>query len=167
MTMVGTIEIKNGARQIAMWLKNATVGSFITMRHEYAKCKFCPKRLKDSSNKYIGPVYVVGVVTKKVMPGSDEEKQLKREDLREFPHYQNTHTFCRVDWKWIGIKGDLRQNTQNFLNKICQPTLVWICKDNSKQYADETTAASSKTYGKMQLSLCSGDFPDVFDQSKY
>eukprot|EP00956_Cyclotella_meneghiniana_P024682 scaffold49887_cov71-Cyclotella_meneghiniana.AAC.2 len=44
---------KNGARQVAMWLKNATVGSFVIMRHEYGKCKLCPKRLKDDNNKYM------------------------------------------------------------------------------------------------------------------
>jgi len=31
-----------GSNQTALWLKNASVGSFIIMRHEYGKCQFCP-----------------------------------------------------------------------------------------------------------------------------
>ena len=162
---IGWTESNSGARQVAMWLKDATVGSFVIMRHEYGKCKLCPKRLKDDNNKYIGPVYVIGVITKKVMPGSQEEKHLAQEDLKEYPH----HTYCRVDWKRMGRKADLSKSTQSYLNKICQPTLSWICKDSSKKYADEATAESIKQdlWDNASIHISSRDFSDVFDESLY
>eukprot|EP00956_Cyclotella_meneghiniana_P024681 scaffold49887_cov71-Cyclotella_meneghiniana.AAC.1 len=103
------------------------------------------------------------------MPGSQEERKLARDDLRELPLHYNTHTFCRVDWKWMGRKSDLSNSTQNYLNKICQPTLAWICKDSSKQYADEATAQSVKQdlWENASIRISSRDFPDAFNQSMY
>jgi hypothetical protein len=69
-------ERSSAARQVAMWLKQAAVGSFVIMRHEYPKCRFCPEWLKDENGEYIGPVYMIGVITKKIIPRSDEEKGL-------------------------------------------------------------------------------------------
>lgn len=69
-------------RQVAMWLKNATVGSFVVMRHEYPNCQYCPKRLKDENGKYIGPVYVIGVVKRWYLLALQKKKKLPRNSVR-------------------------------------------------------------------------------------
>lgn len=138
------------ASQVAMWLKRIDIGSFIVMRHEYGNCDYCPNWLKRRDGrgnvKYIGPVYVIGVVTKKIMPCSEEENlaigQMKGK-LKGIPQRcQPVHNLCLVDWKRIGYKQDLKQETQTYLNRICQPTVVNICADSEKVYKDGATSDS-------------------------
>ena len=110
-----------GASQTAMWLLNARVGSFVIMRHEYPNDKFCPKRLKDENGKYIGPVYVIGVITKKVVPWSGEERDISDNKMAEFSnHHWGIHNLCRVSWKRMGYKKSLKEETQSYINHVCQ-----------------------------------------------
>lgn len=121
---------KDGARQTALWLKDATVGSFILMRHEYPNCGFCPRRLKDESGEYIGPVYVLGIITKKVVPWSEEEREIADNRAAEFSkHHWEINNICRVRWEKMGYKKSLKKSTIDYINKICQPTLQRISND--------------------------------------
>jgi hypothetical protein len=138
------------ASQVAMWLKRIDVGSFIVMRHEYGNCDYCPNWLKrrdgDGNVEYIGPVYVIGVVTKKIMPCSDEEDlaigQMEGK-LKGIPQRcQPIHNLCLVDWKRIGYKRDLKKETQTYLNRICQPTVANICSNSDKVYTCGATSES-------------------------
>ena len=44
----------------------------------------------------------------------------------------------------MGLKYDLKEETQKYINRICQPTVVVvnICKDFEKVYTDGATADS-------------------------
>jgi hypothetical protein len=96
---------KWGASVTAKWLKLATVGSFVILRHEYPGCPFCPKRLINADGKYIGPVYVIGVITKKVMPWSEEERDIVENEMGDFSRSRwPIHTVCRVKWMKMGLK---------------------------------------------------------------
>ncbi|KAL9190424.1 hypothetical protein ACHAXT_007635 [Thalassiosira profunda] len=125
------------ARILAMWLKNAVVGSFIIMRHEYPKCQFCPDWLKDEWGAYNGPVYVIGVVTKTIQPVSAREKEIAGQLSDPF-----SYNFCLVDWKRMGRKDDLQDETKSYIRQICQPTVAMICKNRKKIYDGGATAES-------------------------
>lgn len=155
-----------GASQTAMWLKNATVGSFVIMRHEYPKCQFCPGRLKDESGKYIGPVYVIGVITKKVVPWSAEERAIAENRMSEFSnHHWDIHNVCRVSWRRMGYKKTLKEETQNYMNHVCQPTLQRICDDFKKVYTGGATSESIRRdlWANATIPIRSDEFPDKFD----
>jgi len=135
------------AGQVAMWLKRVEVGSFVLMRHEYAKCHYTPDWLRERSEasgnlEYIGPVYMIGVVTRKVKPYSAEEDYIVSQMLPidniagPIPH------LCLVDWKRMGFKDYLKEETQKYINRICQPTVVNICNDFEKVYTDGATSDS-------------------------
>ncbi|KAL7535409.1 hypothetical protein ACHAXR_006474 [Thalassiosira sp. AJA248-18] len=136
--LVHTNGEEHGASQTALWLKNATVGSFVIMRHEYPKCQFCPRRLKDPNGKYIGPVYVIGVITKKVVPRSAEEKDISENKMSEFSnHYWGIHNVCRR-----------------------------ICDDFEKTYAGGATSKSIRQdlWTNATIPIRSDEeFPDKFD----
>ena len=159
-----------GASQTATWLKQASVGSFVVMRHEYVKCKFCPGRLKDQiSGKYIGPVYVIGVITKKVVPWSAEERDIADNRMGEFSnHYWDIHNVCRVSWRRMGYKKDLNKATQSYINHVCQPTLVRVCEDFDKVYTGGATSRSIREnlWMNATIPITSNEFADKFDYRK-
>ena len=133
----------SAAGQVAMWLKRCIPGSFIVMRHEYERCHYCPKWLKErtdasDNSQYIGPVYIIGVVTRKIKPYSDEEAFVNT----QMRYFKGIPHLCLVDWKRIGYKRDLKDETQKYINRICQPTVVNICNDFEKVYTDGATAQS-------------------------
>lgn len=137
----------SGAGQVATWLKRVKVGSFVVMRHEYEKCPFTPEWLKirdESSGKleYIGPVYIIGVVTRKIKPYSEEEAYVQKEMLPCDSHDEPLPSLCLVDWKRIGYKDDLKKETNHYINRICQRTVVNICNDFEQVYTDGATATS-------------------------
>ena len=132
-----------------MWLKRVKVGSFVVMRHEYERCRYTPKwlRLKQRNEtsgtlEYTGPVYIIGIVTRKIKPHSDEERQVQKQILPNHSYEGTLPNVCLVDWKRIGLKCDLKEETQKYINRICQPTVVNICNDFEKVYTDGATAAS-------------------------
>ena len=148
-----------------MWLKMATVGSFVVMRHEYAKCPHCPKRLKNEHGKYIGPVYVIGVIKKKVTLGSAEEEDIADKLLQKSSCPKRyLYNFCLVEWKRMGMKSDLQKATKKYLNVICQPTIARICNEPGKTYSSGATSDSvhQDLWEKANISICSGDFSDDF-----
>ncbi len=150
-----------GASQVALWLKNATVGSFVIMRHEYEECPFCPKRLFDADGKYIGPVYVIGVITKKVVPWSEEEWDIENNKMGEFTRNRHPiHTVCKIDWKLMGFKDDLEDSTKRYMNRICQPTLQQICKPE-KVFNSERIRYDLWAHAEIEIS--SDEFPDRFE----
>ena len=100
------------------------------MRHEYPKCPFMPNRLIDIEGRYIGPVYVIGVVTH--LPAQTYEdimisisQSIPRLDI---PEQQDEVAYCRVKYLWMGKKNDLDKSTQNYIGKVCQPTIANICQ---------------------------------------
>ena len=120
---------KSAARQVAMWTKQVKKGSFIIMRHEYPKCKFCPEVLKSSDGVYHGPVYVLGIVTHVIPAWSQEEDRMAARLCTDWP----MGNICKIDWKWLGKKDDLEKETQDYLGKICQPTVANICQLKKKR----------------------------------
>ncbi|KAL9182966.1 hypothetical protein ACHAXT_004245 [Thalassiosira profunda] len=154
--------------QVALWLKDATVGSFVVMRHEFPECPFTPSRLKPNG-KYIGPVFVIGVITQKILPGSTHEKRIKNKHMGEYKRH-NTHTFSLVDWRWMGTKATLQEETKRYINSVCQPTINRMCQDPRKEYK---CAATGETYTgesvrrdlweNATMPIRPEEFPDVFD----
>ena len=156
------------ACQVAMWLKDATVGSFIIMRHEFPTDPFCPANL-EKNGKYIGPVYVIGVITKKIMPGSTEERDIQLNRLSEFNrHSTRIHSFCLVEWRRMGIKATLKEETKKFINAVCQPTINRMCQDSNKVYKSGATGESIRRnlWENATMPIRSEDFPDVFDVAR-
>ena len=154
---------EEGASQTAMWLKDASVGSFIMMRHEYPKCKFCPQRLKNDRGEYIGPVYVIGIITKKIVPWSAEERDISDNKTAEFSkHHWGMHNICRVKWRRMGLKTSLKDSTQNYINHICQPTLQRICHDFAKTSHQEIRR---DLWTNATIRIRSNDFPERFQHA--
>lgn len=145
---------EDGARQVAMWLKDATVGSFVIIRNEYEKCPFRPAKLKD-----LRKVYAIGVVTKVVKPFSEEEKQIATERLRELPI---TQSFCLVSWEKLGMKESLLPNSQSYINKICQPTLAKILQPGKKW--EKYSAIRRDLWDNATIPISPADFLDSFDR---
>ena len=151
----------SSARQVALWLHKAVVGSFVIMRQEYGNCPFLPAFLKDNLQRYIGKVYVIGVITRQIQLGSAEEDQVARDRLNEFHQVfdsYNINKFCLVSWQRMGMKKDLEQNTQKYINAVCQPTLQQICKRSSHD------AIRRDLWDKASIIIGPDDFPDVHDQ---
>ena len=151
----------SSARQVALWLHKAVVGSFVIMRQEYGNCPFLPTFLKDNLQRYIGKVYVIGVITRKIQLGSAEEDQVARDRLNEFHQVfdsYNIDKFCLVSWQRMGMKKDLEQNTQKYINAVCQPTLQQICKRSSHD------AIRRDLWDKASIIIGPDDFPDVHNQ---
>ena len=151
----------SSARQVALWLHKAVVGSFVIMRQEYGNCPFLPTFLKDNLQRYIGKVYVIGVITRKIQLGSAEEDQVARDRLNEFHQVfdsYNIDKFCLVSWQRMGMKKDLEQNTQKYINAVCQPTLQQICKRSSHD------AIRRDLWDKASIVIGPDDFPDVHNQ---
>jgi hypothetical protein len=146
-----------------MWLKNA-VGSFVIMRHEYPKCPFCPKRLFNDGN-YIGPVYVIGVITKKVVPWSKEEWDIENNKMGDFSRGRYPiHTVCMVSWKRMGYKKSLHKSTREYMGQVVQPMLQQICKHTGKVYAGDGTSESIRRdlWTNATIPISSDEFPDRF-----
>lgn len=144
----------HSSRQVALWLKDATVGSFIIMRHEFHRCPFIPSKLKVNG-KYIGPVYVIGVVTKKVKPGSAEERSIQDNQMSEFNRdYHNIHSFCKVEWQRMGMKDTLDDSTKKYMNAVCQPTINRMCQDLSKEYKSGATGEAEEKSMGANASIC-------------
>ena len=79
------------------------------------------------------------MVTRKIRPYSVEEEEVSSATTLDYDLLSN---FCLVDWKRIGYKQDLKQETRNYLNRICQPTVVNICDKPEKVYKDGATSES-------------------------
>ncbi|GFH47127.1 hypothetical protein CTEN210_03602 [Chaetoceros tenuissimus] len=156
-----------GAPQVALWLKCASVGDFVMMRHEYSNCPCLPSKLRNrNNNRYIGPVYVLGVITEVVKTNSDEEEYIARNDLGEF-RYEDGWTyvtkFCRVDWKLMGFKANLQKSTQTYINRICQSTLNEIAKQGKAWPKLETDWESvrSDLWNNATMEISPADFNEV------
>ena len=147
---------EEGASQTAMWLKDASVGSFVMMRHEYPKCKFCPQRLKNNRGEY-------RIITKKVVPWSAEERDISDNKAAEFSkHHWGMHNICRVKWRRMGCKTLLKDSTQTYINHICQPTLQRICHDFAKVSHQEIRR---DLWANATIRIRSNDFPERFQHA--
>lgn len=120
---------RSWAQQLGTWLQCATEpGCFIIMRHEYKNCPFVPAGLKDNGGSFIGPVYAIGQVTKAGLIDPSETQNLQLHLYENFPFMQwNSNSPVKVHWKWMGLKSNLQEPTQRYLNYICQPTVAKIC----------------------------------------
>jgi hypothetical protein len=153
-----------GATATATWLKKATVGSFVIMRHCYPKCKFCPKRLFVDGS-YIGPVYVIGIITKKVLPWSEEERHIADINMGAFTRNRwPVHNFCRVSWEKMGYLNELNEPTKKYLSKVVQPTLQQICENAEKRFDGGGTSDSIRRdlWKHAKVKISSEEFPDQF-----
>ena len=150
--------------QAAMWLKNVSIGSFVIMLHHYPKCQYCPQRLFENG-KYIGPVYVIGVVKKKVAPGSIEEKTVAARVSKTSSCKQKwLNNFYMVDWQRMGIKSNLSASTRSYLVSICQPTVQCICSKPGRSSSGATSESVKRDLWKnANISICSDDFDDDFN----
>lgn len=163
---------KTDAQQVALWLSTAKVGSFVIMRHEYSKCLFMPDRLKDLDGKYIGQVYVIGVITKIIEPGTVEEERISTHRLREFADEFNMHSFCLVSWQKMGFKNDLSDTTKRYVSKVCQKSVNLIAEYGKAPYTIKTTPEKVRRDLRKNATtpISPADFPERFDyetRSKY
>lgn len=155
------------ATQIALWLTQANVGSYVLMRQEYKDCPFLPQRLKNNEDKYIGPVYVLGCVTKVVEPNSAEERSIARS--LGIPLDWNTHTFCRVNFDRMILKRNLKKSTTLYISKVCQKTLCKICPEGKAWPNLKTDSATVRAdlWDNANIPIGSNDFLDVFSAAEY
>ena len=119
-------EAVSGARQMALWLTNVSVGSWIMIRHEIKNCPYRPKMLQRADGTYAGPVYVLGEVTAIFDPFSEEDKEIHQRIPELEPIFSNS--YCRVRFNKMGRKDALSPATQKYISAICQPTLAHICE---------------------------------------
>ena len=128
------------------------------MRHEYGQCTFCPQRLKDNNGKYVGKVYVIGVITKRVSPGSLEEKAITEVLIKWGCPQRYLYNFCLVEWKRMGMKTDLSGETQRYLNSVCVPTIARICNKTG----DKQRLIRQDLWERATMTICPNEF-DVSD----
>lgn len=150
--------VRHKAAQTAMWLKNVIVGLFVIMRHEYPNCKYCPRRLKGESGRYIGPVYVIGVITRKIVPSSAEERDIVENRMVEFSKGE-IYNACMVSWERMGHKKSLKESTQKYINHVCQPALMRICHDTDKAHHQNIR---EDLWMNATIPISCNDFPDQF-----
>ena len=112
---------------------------------------------------------MIGIVTKKVIPWSGEERELADKRCSEFSnHYWDIHNVCRVSWRRMGYKKSLKEETQQYINHVCQPTLQRICDDFDKKYEGGATSESIRRdlWTNATIPIRSADeFSDVFDHT--
>lgn len=156
------------AGQVALWLTQAKVGSYVVMRHEYKNCPFLPRRLKDDEGKYIGEVYVLGRVTKVVEPNSGEERSITA-SLRFPGDYEYfAHTFCRVRFDRMILKSTLQRSTTRYISKICQRTVCKICDGSAwPELKTDSTTVRADLWDNANIQISGDDFDDVFSESFY
>ena len=157
-----------GAGQMARWLNDAKVGSFVIIRHEYNKCPFLPAKLTDAAGKYIGPVYVIGVVTKVVKIGSMEEKRIAGEKIPELDDISNTGCFRLVSWKKMGMKSSLKKGSVDYIDHAVQPTVSRALFKSGLKYKSGSTTESIRRdlWENATISISSADFPKQYDSFK-
>jgi len=142
---------------------DAKVGSYIVMRHEVKNCRYLPNRLKDEAGKHIGPVYVIGRIVEVCVPYSDKDKRLadRLAKLNDFhTRLPYLHNFKRVRWSRMGMKEKLSKSTQNYINKICQPTLARICQKGKKGSFDADQVRRD-LWDNAEFTVAPEDFKDV------
>ncbi|KAL7573450.1 hypothetical protein ACA910_013765 [Epithemia clementina (nom. ined.)] len=141
-----TYNVSAASRQVALWFTEARVGTFVMLRHEYAKCPYLPKRLKVTNNSsgYMGKVYVIGVITRLVPLGSLEEKDIVQRELHDLQCRIPTslQTFARVHWFKMGYKANLKPSTQKYLTAVCQSTMTRICQPGKQWCSDKTQCST-------------------------
>lgn len=146
------------AGQVATWLREVKVGSYILLRHEYENCPWLPTRLKDDSGNYIGKVYVLGRVTQVVEPNSDEERAI----AASLPEIDDEwcHTFCRVSFDKMLLKENLQPATTNYISKICQKTLSKICCEGGswQKLGTNATRVRNDIWDNATIPISSQDF---------
>ena len=101
------------AGQIAMWLTQVEVGSVLVMRHIYKGCQRTPAPLM-AQGKYIGPVFVLGVVTERLEPQSSEDQWLSKRVVDQGGRKRDK--FFRVSWQKMGLIDELNSSTRRFIN---------------------------------------------------
>jgi hypothetical protein len=150
------------ARQVAQWLIDVKVGSYIVMRHTYKECPCIPNKLKDGSGVYIGPVYVVGVVTQIVEPNSAEDRAIAKQILEVEDKWN--HSYYRVGFCKMGIMASLQPETISYISKICQPTLQRICQGDKSWPRLGTNSKEVRTdlWTNAVMDISKNDFPDRF-----
>ena len=140
----------------------------VYIRHEYYNCPYLPKfLLKEDGVTYKGPVYVIGVITRIVRPGSREEREIAETKLGNF--YRSglrLCNFCEVSWQRMGMKWDLKEETKNYIRACCPPTLVQICQ-NPEQRCKKSSLTHYDIrfdlWQKATIPIGPNDFPEVFD----
>ena len=157
---------KSATSQVTLWLHDMKVGSFVIMRHEYENCPFLPESLKDDNGRYIGKVYVIGVITRTIQPGSEDEKKIAEERISElFLSGWNTNNFCEVSWQRMGMKDCLLEGTKKYINVSCQRTLSQICGNGKKIYRNGVTADDIRKdlWKNANIPIQPEDFPEKFE----
>eukprot|EP00978_Attheya_sp_CCMP212_P019040 scaffold52874_cov55-Attheya_sp.AAC.1 len=150
------------ARQVAQWLIDVKVGSYIVMRHTYKECPCIPNKLKDENGVYIGPVYVIGVVTQIVEPNSAEDRTIAKQILEVEDKWN--HSYYRVGFCKMGIMASLQPETIGYISKICQPTLQRICQGDKSWPRLGTNSKEVRTdlWTNAVMDISKDDFPDRF-----
>lgn len=152
------------AQHTAMWLTKVKVGSFIVMFHHYAKCKYCPKPLHQNG-KYIGPVYVIGVVREHAPPLSPDKDMIANKLIETSDCPENyLSCFHKVEWKLMGIKDKLSANTRSVVDVACVQTIANICQKRNKSYRSGATWESVKKdlWKNATIPICSDDFSGYY-----
>ncbi|CAB9508142.1 expressed unknown protein [Seminavis robusta] len=154
---------KSAFTQVKMFENSVRVGDFILMRHEYPQCRFMPARLLGDEG-YIGPVYVLGVVTARPSDGyNDVVDYFTKSHSPTFDEFTcRQWTFCRVHFLRMGKKCDLEDSTIRYLSSVCQPTIAHICQAGKIWSKSNTNAEEVllDLWTKAEVSIESEEFKD-------
>jgi hypothetical protein len=150
------------ASQVALWLREAKVGSYVLMRHEYKNCPWVPSRLKDDQGKYIGKVLVLGIVTEVIEPYSAEERAI----AASLPEIANdfSHTFCRVQFNKMIMKSTLQPATIKYISAVCQKTVGKICVDGGEwpSLGTDSVSVREDLWSNATISITGQEFNETF-----
>ncbi|KAL3793356.1 hypothetical protein ACHAW5_006340 [Stephanodiscus triporus] len=119
--------------------------------------------LKDETGEYIGPVYVIGVITKKVVPWSGEERDIAENKMGEFrvaTGANHIHNICRVRWRRMGYKKSLMDSTRNYITHVCRPTLMRICGESANVHHQDIRR---DLWSNATIHIHCDEFRDRFD----
>lgn len=150
------------ASQVALWLREAKVGSYVLMRHEYKNCPWVPSHLKDDQGKYIGKVLVLGRVIKVIEPYSAEERAI----AASLPEIANdfSHTFCRVQFNKMILKNTLQPATIKYISAVCQKTVGKICVEGVEwpSLGTDSVSVREDLWANAIISITKQDFNESF-----
>ena len=100
-----------------------------TFRAAYKTCHLIPAPLMPNG-KYMGPVYVIGVVVKKLVPGSKEDADIG-EDVKNLGG-RLRDKFVKVSWRKMGLLDELNSATRHKIN-VDQGTIRGTIKEIFKE----------------------------------
>ena len=155
------------ATQMALYCSKVEVGDFFIMRHCYEECPYLPSFLANMHGGYPKKgVYAIGRVTRRIAPDSAEDARLGQKFSSQIESLW-ARDFHRVTFDRLGKLGDLHEDTQKYLSKICVATIMQVCSPTGNTSAVNAKRLRDDLWRNAKISISPEDFPENHVISRY